>query len=802
MRVSIRLLTLALLALSTSALAEPLGLLGDPEALQFEGNQAITDERLRDTLRRDWLVQVGAAPSADRAAYAALVQRRLATGYASWGFPHPGVAVTLPEDGEVVRVAISEGERYTAGRIEITGDEAVDRPALIRWLTQARAGAAFQVVVARDGKITIRDTRMAVPDGSSDDDSRPAAWIEGTPVRFHDTSYGAIRSAVRHGLLAQGLPNATFEVDVEQQADLTALLRVSVTTAGRPAFIETIKVDGLKRHERADLLAACGLEDGMRLDPESVGAIHRTLWASGRFCAQTVTATPTDRTTGGMALHIEVVEQTEIPLLTEPLSEAQAAALRLRDRLADHAREDGLLVSFTFDQAATRLAVDARGVTVRADPLPDADPVTGDTRLRRSYALWAGPGAVSILDYAGRQSRTAKVSGAQVLVHFGALGNPEHPGGHGTFSFFAGVRSTSQADLQPLAIRAYFDPVCFLALASEPEHTVAVEDGVLQISGEHHHLRADAGTGRLLSWRATDDENGWRAELTTMPDAAAVLAQRDKIEQDEVVSGIAMIVPVVRWALEAAFAPTEGHADAATAEQQRVAARAVGRLFGEHVFAPVLAMDHGPAAQEKLSIPVASEDVLQHGMATFFLMALPLTDELWERASWPWTLGRQTLLLRAGQTTTARGELGRLYASRQMGPLANYAAARLLAPMNRQMAGMFARQGLERMSAGHLESDLEPLVDGRGVQPQVARQFIAALQSLTEEEADAIDAVWLRGNNLSVAELRDALVNDAGQPLKQDAATLAKHWFPMIEAALRDRLDAIAAPAGAPAAPR
>jgi len=561
-----------------AAHAEPLGDLGDPARLHLEGNVALTAEQLSDAVRRDWLLQLAAAPSADRDAYVALVRRRLVIGYRSWGFPHADVAVALDEKGQTIVARISEGERWAAGDVGITGDAAIDRAALTRWLTEPQPADHFRVLVARDGVVSVQDTRMAVPSDESLDADQPPTWVRDKPVPFHDTEHASLHAAVRHGLLAQGLPNAEFELGLDQRDDRTVSLRIDVPSAGRPAHVEAIEVSGLERNAREDLLTYCGIEEGMRLDPDTVGGVYHALWRSGRFAGHTVVATPIDRTAGSMKLEVTLVEQADAPLLSATLSEAQAAALRLRDWLANRGPEDGLVATFVAAQATVRIALDGDAIACRADP-PAQPPADGEPWLRRSYGVVAARGEVSVIDYAASRRCTAEVRTGQLVAAFGAVADPSKADAHGTFSVLGGIRTRSRGEARmPLAIHTYFDPVCFLALASDDANATAVRDGVLHIDGAHHRLRADAATGRLLSWHSEAEDGQWSAELTTMPRAAATVAELEGIEQDGPVGGGALLGPVVQMLVEAVLAGQDPEQFPEVSPPQRLAAQAVTRL--------------------------------------------------------------------------------------------------------------------------------------------------------------------------------------------------------------------------------
>ena len=141
-----------LLLLLTTA-AAPVGRLGDPARLGFDGDLPAPPARLRHVLAADPVVQAAAEPDQPLPAYRAALDDRLRVALQTAGHPRPAATVTPAADH--VQITLAPGPRRRPGPVVVDGDTPGHEQYTRNMVTAAStADLAVLLLDARKGVLT------------------------------------------------------------------------------------------------------------------------------------------------------------------------------------------------------------------------------------------------------------------------------------------------------------------------------------------------------------------------------------------------------------------------------------------------------------------------------------------------------------------------------------------------------------------------------------------------------------------------------------------------------------------------
>jgi hypothetical protein len=119
-----------------------------------------------------------------------------------------------------------------------------------------------------------------------------------------------------------------------------------------------------------------------------------------------------------------------------------------------------------------------------------------------------------------------------------------------------------------------------------------------------------------------------------------------------------------------------------------------------------------------------------------------MSNDLFARGSWPWTICRQSLLVAAGATEALDPEANRILHSDRTGPIGCLVASELLEQFgSRGPAAAFARRGMERLDADHFAQDCSALLSGDWPLPKVLLRAGENLRDMTVSDIGDMTAV-------------------------------------------------------------
>lgn len=827
-----------------TASAETVGEIGDEDRLVVRGMTQIDPERLRLALADDAALAWLSRPEDSRDDFITAVAAKATLALERAGFPAPRVRAAVESSGGVEQLVVDvvEGQRLTAGRIEVTGLSEADAARLARFLSERQPplDAAPRSVDGSDGS-----TKTVWVDAGG----RPARfldpeWTPGGPAACDAIAERSIRAAVARFLRDEGylaiaplvertasgkLPRAAtgtvhskwldasgtheaFDVSL-RKADGVADLVVAVKELPPKATLRDIELPTASRTRREDLAAFLGITVGGAVTERDRIAWRDKLRSSGRFLRHEVELHADPADPGAVVARFDIEEYAAASPLTAPLTTAEATMLRFHDWIVTASSEDDLIVDVrrravapASPGIATRLVVsptDGFVLTV----MPDTDVACG-LFANNSQACLVSPGGAGRLDVPlpARMRLTATISLA--LARTSAAG--ERPAYRRTLSCGCGLAGGADADDGGVAIEMRIEPVACLAMVHEGGPRVSVEGDTLVVATAAATSRFDVATGRPLAFavdgyevRAETKAGGMAAAVSALGgaagpnllrDAAPVTSAVEFLTSDGVAEAcgrlaaaagmpleqppIAAIVPVVA-AVRGCLARCLADGGVAVCD-----AAVASRLAAAQP--PVAALEipeEGPAGAA-----LAVRRAIQRKVGAF---VWECTEDHCGRDSWPASLARAAACGLVSDPAIFR-EMTSFMAHDDYGPLA-HACAATLSPVP-TVARSLALRGQERLSTIAFHTDCRPLLTALE-RYGLDDCCVSVLRSLDDAAVREIGRAAGGDPDLLlplVRQLRSHDTHDAAVDALQDS--LDAWWDAGLRAFVAGRLDAVALP--------
>ncbi|MEM6364851.1 MAG: hypothetical protein AAF745_10515, partial [Planctomycetota bacterium] len=315
-RHSILVLLLALIDASLASSATP-----DQTAsnhIEFSGNETFSSSVLLTALRSDLEFVLTATPSSSNVMIAETVGQRIRDGYRASGFADPDIFVEIKELGSDtslprLKVQITEGPRFRAGRIEIQAPAEFDQGQLRKRLATpyppSDAMASYELINGQRQEIWLDEEGDEVR-------LKQPHWIEGEPVKFD--SIQRLNEHCQQVFAAMGYSRATYisRIETDEKTEL-ATWHVDVLETGPPDIIEAIQVQGTIKNDQDSLISLLNLEPGLKVNAETLSSWRKQLFETNRFASSQVVYEIDEAGIGQLIVRVEEIN--ELPALNEDL---------------------------------------------------------------------------------------------------------------------------------------------------------------------------------------------------------------------------------------------------------------------------------------------------------------------------------------------------------------------------------------------------------------------------------------------------------------------------------------------------
>ena len=326
---------------------------GDPDRIAFEGLRTFSAEEIRHALAVKPSFLLASHPQANLAALLGALQTMIESGYQASGCPDAAVQVTYDAPALAIRVRVTEGPRFKAGQIRVHGARNLGTNEIVRWLSEPANTAKISEVLHKSS--VLKETKneatgttwKAKAEASITLDQRPGVlntpgkasrpdepmWVSGQPANFSTTWATQAVAQVEACVAEQGFffPQAGVSLQRDPATGI-ADLWVTIKNEGPPGMVDDLRVTGAERDTPQTILRFLDLAPGMKITAARLEAARRQLRDCGRFWDSKITPEYADASAPAshrVNLRVEVIEQVGVPALTQPLSPAQEALLRL-----------------------------------------------------------------------------------------------------------------------------------------------------------------------------------------------------------------------------------------------------------------------------------------------------------------------------------------------------------------------------------------------------------------------------------------------------------------------------------------
>ncbi len=513
----------ALLALSIvittcvrSSAEEPRAVWADPDHWEFLGSLTFDVIKLRDTLAADIDVLLTSRAPLDSERLAEMLAERLAAGYRHSGFPEAVVTSEVVVDRQRIVLNVKEGPSYRNGVVRVDGAKTIPVGELITGLTEGTGPQdAFLRWTQPPGQGGMREWCKA---NGEKVEQEAAIW-----KRDQFTSFGSGRETgivAKAKLILQrcGYMDPLISATFEPQADGLTTLIMTIEDEGPRAVLGDVEIHGGKLNSPEQILAYLEIQPGQALDIESASRWQWKLQESARFYEAKVEVTPPPFGTGPSRLDVNVVEIPGLPMLDEPLTPSQQAAVRAAAWMTAPKKEDWQL------SAALKIPADYQPYLVPAwrgaetlairltlSTAEGAAILEVEFRHADQTSLWSAQAHVDhqqfqLVNLTRKAKLSFEVAETKLILNANWLVRKPDAEGRGSAMFFGfGFNNNGKKGPRIPEIKTIVVPAALLVEMLKPEQQVTLADGSLKLESLGKIMEFDADSGQLRQFRVMQD---------------------------------------------------------------------------------------------------------------------------------------------------------------------------------------------------------------------------------------------------------------------------------------------------------
>lgn len=780
---ALRLLVASLIVVwSQVALADAnlVGDIGDTDRIRFVGNETFDAKLLHAALRYDPDILISGHPMALRKELLQLIEQRLGDGYRHSGFPEATVTMQVDDTRSIIVATIREGQRFLAGKVEVTGTSTLPVDRFIE--------------------------RLVKPSFDPSLPQQPPAklWLAGKPASFSAGHWKSKYETIQKVFQSLGYHDVLFRTSVRAEPDQTATLVIAVTDEGPRATLGTIEVIGCQKNTAEDVIRYLDFPAEMLLDADAKQQIEKKLADAARFLKHTVEIITPPFGDAASTLRITLVEYDEAPPLTEEFSAEEQTLIRLAQWLNQFGATND-----DFEGWAERndLATPddpnptIRRGTVRLVLSPQERACLVQVRIPRednneSIDFWMHVTPQTIVLDAPRQSLRFEAKGLSQSV-IGSLSwtanPPDAEGRISRFGFGIGIKGDPDFPLPPFILQTKMDPVAALREAHTLKDSLKFHDDLLSSESSNNQLVIDRNSGRLLRWEMRDDKGATGAIFRPGRYLELLEQYRKETSKSRVIT--AGDYPISNLlAFLANCIPDLKSADQPQRQTPVALAHSLLKRGAFHAFDALL-LDLFNHPDDDFDLPPVEAPSANAVKVGWTGMILPAARLIVPNSSWPIKISREYVFARSQQGPAAGQAVQTLLVNRQSGPMENLMAAYVFGMLHPQLRVEFARVGLTRLQRERFQSDCEPLLTPAA---PVGKLLSAIGQTLQEVDAEEVESLVAQiplspGDQQALSHaLRLIAARKDDAPLDAVRIALDDAWESLLEPHLRAVLNGLA----------
>ncbi len=670
------------------------GTLSDPANWQINGLKILKPDAVKRALSRDFDTLMATHRAALRSDLPSGLKGRALTLFQYAGFPDATVEVTIDETADGVVIDVSEGSRYMAGEIVVTGVDDSIAQAIVDTLCENDKDTD-------KGRLARKSKK---PNGIKVDET--ATWRPGKPARCDDITPIGLRNAVDKVLRKRGYFESRYETKLKRDEHVIEL-HVDFKELGTGGVIQNIVVVGNERNSREEILRLLDLRCGEPLSAINVGAATEALLASGRFHKATI-GLETGKYDSNMK--IKVREIALVPALGEPLSRETKALMKCRDWLTHgEGRLRDMVTDYPRGKTRLEYVMSARGTILNW-----WEDDTNDSAA--AYSFEVSDSEVVVYDFCTGKSLDLPAVGKQLNVNWVLGVTEDHAELPFSFNLGLGFR-TAQAGEPAIDATIEFEPASYPVVSLRDVKRTEWNGHVLLLESKSLTIRVDESTGEILECLCHSVEEGsatvtWQGNY--FEQAQRKLHARSAKLQPSFQS-TAAATSLIQFVCESKLIEWLGIAYDLNVQQRKELVAELGiiaKLVDRDAFACLddLWDEHfgKKSDEERLYIPWAKGN--ESSQQCIARAAVGFADDLFPRESWAWTTYREMGCLYGGHRAYASAQLQAVVESADCGPLGCWLEAELLVGHADKYCGYVAKEARNRLSTPQFHADCEVLL--------------------------------------------------------------------------------------------
>lgn len=732
------------------------------DRIVLKGINSFKDEDVKQALKKQEGFLLATHPEAPISQLVAFLDKKITEGYRHNGFPHVEVEVQHKPSTEKIEVKVEEGEKYTWGKLIISGfkniSEKAFRDELNEWPNRSPYNSLTDEANRRENN------------------KRSPIWDKGHPASFTDQSSETLRENINNIFRRLGYFAARFNLHISRNEDeKSADLHLKMTEEGPQGVIGDVTVKGAKKNTPGKIKEYLGIEKGEPLSARKTLEIKKRLWDSGRFHTVGVSARVPEGKEKHVELHINLRELEKIPPLSNPLSKAAQTLLKFREWIQGIGeRKEAFVLSFKVNKDAQgRLTRGTAAISPTQGFICNVSrPGNGESVKRLSFAIDKKKVSFYENNWAMKEKSSDIPFAPMVIVDLSPRANNKLK----KWKLVLGARlaSRDKEGIKDLHYDANVNvpPAAFVDMAYSENLRTEVEGSELIVEKAGVVAHFDTATGRLREIRMGNEKDATlRGGFRRGKFDALLTDHREQVNaQMSATRSERQSSPLIDCALRLGMFSLAATADQSSAIRLQEVRDAILKLANSGTPTTVKHYLSTLGAPGNAAFVIPEKPTGRNGTDRGILPAEAVLAAYWNvyeplfpPGSWPWTCGRDLALVILGEPGYINFTVQNLLASDNTGPVAMFLMHRAFQARAPRLAMLFASRTKQRLDLEHFKNDYKLCLEGESVIPVITRSLLKGLATLSRREAGALGKLLPKSEREYLLQAHRALVTEASE---------------------------------------